>query len=77
MNADAITECLNNFDIGKHGVQNFLEKVFSDIDVLDVYLARKEFAADVLATEVLKQHREVLVEDGRNKLGHLDAGNMS
>jgi hypothetical protein len=74
VNADAVTQCLNDFDVGKYRIQNFFEEIFSDVDILNVDFARKKFAADVLAAEVFKEHGQILVENGSNELGHSDFG---
>lgn len=70
VNANTITERLNNFDVGKYRVQNFLEEILSNVDILNIDFARKKFAAHVFAAEVFKEHREILVEYRCNELGH-------
>jgi hypothetical protein len=74
VNADAVTQRLNDFDVGKYRIQNFFEEILSNVDILNVNFARKKFATDILAAEVFKEHGQILVENGSNELGHSDFG---
>lgn len=70
VNTNTVTERLNNFDVGKYRIQNLLEEILSNVHILNIDFARKKFAAHVFAAEVFKEHREILVEDRCDELGH-------